>query len=149
MASEAPFWKTKILSEMTQEEWESLCDGCAQCCRHKLQDEDTGFVYQTNVACRLLDIESCCCIDYQNRSRLVPTCSVMTPDLAGSLTWLPETCAYRRLAVGKNLEWWHPLVSGDHRIVHELGISIREKTVSEKEVGLDHLEDYIVNDPDS
>ncbi len=147
MPAEPPFWKTKTLSEMTPDEWEALCDGCAQCCLHKLQDEDTGFVYHTKVACRLLDIERCCCTDYQNRAKLVPACSVLTPALASSLTWLPKTCAYRRLATGRELEWWHPLISGDRRIVHELGISVRNRAVSENEVGLDHLEDYIVNDP--
>ena len=149
MPSEAPFWKTKKLSEMSPEEWESLCDGCAQCCLHKLEDEDSGFVYHTNVACRLLDLETCRCTDYQNRSSLVPGCLVLTLELAGSLTWLPETCAYRRLATGYQLEWWHPLVAGDCRIVHELGISVRGNVVSEKDVGLDNLEDHIINDPDA
>ena len=107
-----PFWKTKSLVEMTSEEWESLCDGCARCCLHKVEYKDSGEVHYTNVACRLLDMWLCRCTSYQKRIKLVPTCLVMTAAKAADLEWLPGTCAYRRLALGKELEWWHPLVSG-------------------------------------
>jgi uncharacterized protein len=142
--TEQPFWKIKELSEMTLEEWESLCDGCARCCLHKLEDEDTGEVFYTNVACRLLDEITCRCTNYASRSRLVPTCLVLDADLARQLSWLPPTCAYRLLAEGKDLEWWHPLVSGDRHIIHELGISVRGSIISENEIDMEQLEDYII-----
>jgi uncharacterized protein len=141
-----PFWRRKRLDEMTQAEWESLCDGCARCCLHKLQDVDTGEIFYTNVACRLLDFQSCQCTNYKARTELIHTCVQLTPELAGSLKWLPPTCAYRRLAEGKDLEWWHPLVSGDKNIIHELGISIRGYAISEDEIDMDHLEDYVTDD---
>jgi uncharacterized protein len=141
---EAPFWKAKKLTEMTREEWESLCDGCARCCLHKLEDEDTGEIFYTNIACRLLDQITCRCTNYPNRSRLVPTCLVLDADMAQQLTWLPPTCAYRLLAEGRDLEWWHPLVSGDRHVIHELGVSVRGSIISENEIDMEHLEDYII-----
>jgi len=138
-----PFWKTKKLSEMTHEEWESLCDGCGKCCQIKFQDVDSGEIFHTNVVCRLLDIYRCRCKAYSERTRLVPTCVVVTEDLARTQKWLPETCAYRLLAEGKDLEWWHPLVSGSPKTVHTAGISVRAKVVSEEKVDPDDLEDYI------
>ncbi len=128
-----PFWKTKRLDEMSREEWESLCDGCARCCLHKLEDEDTGEILQTNVCCRLLDTEACRCTRYAERRRLVPDCWVLTPGNVAGLHWMPRSCAYRRLAEGRDLEWWHPLVSGDPDTVHRAGISVRGKVVSERE----------------
>ena len=139
-----PFWKTKSLVEMTPEEWESLCDGCARCCLHKVEYKDTGEVYYTNVACRLLDLWSCRCTSYQNRIRQVPTCLVMTPTKAKDLQWLPGTCAYRRVALGKELDWWHPLVSGDLKTVHEAGISVRGKVLPEEYVHPDELEKHVI-----
>ncbi len=138
-----PFWKSKQLAEMTQEEWESLCDGCANCCLHKLQDDDSGEVYYTNVACRLLNLKKCRCKAYDERLKLMPTCLKLTPEKVGSLPWLPQTCAYRLLSEGKDLPWWHPLVSGDPELVHRLGISIRGRAVSEKFMNMDNLEDYV------
>ena len=129
---------------MTPDEWESLCDGCARCCLHKVEYKDTGEVCYTNVACKLLDVWTCRCTSYENRSRLVPTCLVMTPAKARELLWLPESCAYRRLSVGKDLEWWHPLVSGDPNTVHQAWISVRGKVVSEKSVPPDQLEEHII-----
>ena len=142
---EQPFWKTKKLNEMTRDEWESLCDGCARCCLHKLEDEDTGEIFYTNVACRLLDPITCRCSNYETRSRLVPTCLVLDAELAQQLNWLPPTCAYRLLAEGKDLEWWHPLVSGDRHVIHELGVSVRGSFIYETEVDIEQLEDYIID----
>lgn len=137
------FWLTKSLAEMTPEEWESLCDGCGRCCLYKVRCQDTGEVYYTNVACRFLDARRCRCTSYDQRTRLVPHCLVLTPAKAGELQWLPTTCAYRRLAVGVGLEWWHPLVSGDPNTVYKAGISVRGKVVPEQCVNLDQLEEYI------
>lgn len=143
--TDAPFWKTKSLEEMTRAEWESLCDGCARCCLFKLEDEDTGEIYYTNVVCRLLDRHHCQCTRYTDRQTLVPTCLVLTPELVHSLKWMPSTCAYRKLAEGKDLEWWHPLVSGDPETVHRARISVRRKTVSEDEINPDDLEDHVTD----
>lgn len=141
-----PFWKTKRLDEMSPDEWESLCDGCAQCCLIKFEDEDSGRVYHTNVVCEYLEIYHCRCTRYSERSVLVPTCLTLTPDLAASLAWMPETCAYRLLAEGKDLPLWHPLVSGDKATVHKSGISVRGKVVSARNVEEDDLPDYVVDE---
>jgi uncharacterized cysteine cluster protein YcgN (CxxCxxCC family) len=145
MAKEKPFWKHKTLEQMTTEEWESLCDGCAQCCLIKLEDEDTGALDYTDVACRLLDHGTCRCSDYINRRAQVPDCVSLTPEAVGRLRWLPRTCAYKVIAEGGDLAWWHPLVSGDPETVHEAGISVRGRIVAE-ESGVDP-EDRIVDWP--
>ena len=131
-----PYWKRKSLSEMTAEEWEGLCDGCALCCMHKLEDEETGEVYYTDVACRLLDLETCRCVDYARRAKEVAECFVLSADAPGMFAWLPATCAYRRLANGQDLPAWHPLITGDPESVHTAGISVRGKAVSENETRL-------------
>ncbi|MBC7953509.1 MAG: YcgN family cysteine cluster protein [Rhodospirillaceae bacterium] len=135
----SPFWRTKPISSMSRTEWESLCDGCGKCCLHKLEDEDTGRVHYTNVACRMLNTGTCRCKDYDNRKRYVPDCVQLTAAAVGELKWLPTTCAYRLLAEGKDLPWWHPLVSGDDNTVHEAGISVRARCIPENRAGpLDH-----------
>lgn len=126
-----PFWRTRALEEMTGAEWESLCDRCARCCMIKLEDEETGEIAQTDVVCRLLDLRTCACGDYAARRRRVPECLRVTPELARAAAWLPPTCAYRLLAEGEELRWWHPLVSGDPETVHQAGISVRGKVVRE------------------
>ena len=134
-----PFWETKSLDEMTPAEWESLCDGCARCCLHKLEYEGTGEVYYTNIVCRLLDSKSCRCACYERRHLLVPGCLGLNPSKVKQLKWLPRTCAYRRLAEGSGLKWWHPLVSNDPNTVHEADISVRGKIVNEDNVHPDEL----------
>jgi len=135
------FWKTKSLEEMSDAEWESLCDGCGKCCLAKLEDEDTAEIHWTSVGCRLLDVGACRCSDYQNRSAKVADCVRLTPANVRTIAWLPSTCAYRLVAQGEGLAWWHPLVSGDPDTVHEAGISVRGK-VSASETDLDAVEDY-------
>lgn len=142
--SKKPFWKTKSLSEMTPEEWESLCDCCGLCCLRKFENENTGQVFYTNVACFMLDTENCRCISYKHRTRLVQDCLVLDVAKAKQFTWLPETCAYRLLLEGNELEWWHPLVSGNENTVHEADISVRNKVISEKEIPPDQLENYSI-----
>ena len=138
-----PFWKTKTLTEMTPQEWESLCDGCGRCCLVKLEDEDTGKIHFTNLACKLLDRRTCRCSDYAHRSARVPDCVRLTPENVGKLNWLPDTCAYRRLAKGQPLSWWHPLVSGSKGTVAEAGISVSGQVRSEEGVAEADLEDHL------
>ncbi|MTI10901.1 YcgN family cysteine cluster protein [Curvivirga aplysinae] len=138
-----PFWETKSLYEMTQTEWESLCDGCGQCCLHKMEDIDTGEIAVTNVACKLLDLNSCQCKHYPNRLDHVPDCVQLTPKDAETLTWLPKTCAYKLIADGDDLPTWHPLISGDPNTVHEAGISVQDEVVGEEEV--EDLEEHVMH----
>ncbi len=142
-----PFWRTVPLAEMSSAQWESLCDGCGRCCLNKLLYEDTGEIAWTDVACHLLDGESCRCGDYERRHELVPDCQQLTAESVPTLTWLPPTCGYRLIAEGRDLYWWHPLVSGDPETVHEAGVSVRGRTQKETEVKLDYLEDYVVSWP--
>lgn len=142
---EIPFWKEKPLKEMTKTEWESLCDGCGRCCLNKIEHETTGEIFHTNVACRLLDPETCRCSSYDDRKRYVPECQILTPLNLHRYNWMPSTCAYRILAEGRELNWWHPLVSGDPETVHEAKISVRGRTVSERDT--DDLEGHVVSWP--
>ena len=137
-----PFWKRKSLRELSSDEWESLCDGCGKCCLHKLEDEDTGKVSYTEVACSLLDIGTCRCTNYSCRTLLIPDCVKLTATNLESIQWLPGTCAYKLIYEGKDLHWWHPLVSGDPKTVHQAGISVRSRAVAEQMAG--NLEDHIV-----
>jgi uncharacterized cysteine cluster protein YcgN (CxxCxxCC family) len=139
------FWNTKRLDEMSPAEWESLCDGCGRCCLHKLEDIDTGLVFYTNVACHLLERQSCQCKDYENRRERVRDCLVITVADTQRHNWLPRSCAYRILAEGRSLDWWHPLVSGTPDSVLKAGISVAGRTVSEESIPADDLEDYIIN----
>ena len=165
MADESPFWRRKTLAEMTAAEWESLCDGCGRCCLVKLEEDlsdrpparsRTGKVlpepdpriYFTDVGCKLLDGQACRCRDYANRTAHVHDCVRLTPEVVAEIGWLPPTCAYRLLDEGRELYWWHPLVSGDPETVHAAGISVRGRvSASEGEVAPEHLEDRIVGWP--
>ncbi|MGB5606934.1 MAG: YcgN family cysteine cluster protein [Gammaproteobacteria bacterium] len=145
MVTEArSFWNTKSLAQLTPDEWESLCDGCGRCCLHKLEDIDTGLLYYTDIACRLLDEQQCRCRNYPERARLVKDCLVISPHEHARFAWLPSSCAYRKLAQGEDLDWWHPLVSGDPETVHTAGISVRGRCVSEYQVPEDELEDHVI-----
>ncbi|WP_404710751.1 YcgN family cysteine cluster protein [Sphingomonas sp. MMS24-J13] len=143
MGEMSRFWEEKSLAQLDRGEWEALCDGCGKCCLHKLEDEETGEIFPTNVACRLLDRKSGQCSDYKHRKRYVPDCIQLTPAKLDELEWLPTTCAYRLVAHGEPLPEWHHLISGSRETVHEAGVSVRGWTVSEDEAG--ELEYHIVD----
>ncbi len=142
---ETPFWRAKTLAQMTPQEWESLCDGCGRCCLHKLRDDDTDEILFTSVACHLLDRQSCRCGDYERRQARVPDCVALRPDEVAAIDWLPPSCAYRLVQEGRDLAWWHPLVSGDPDSVHAGGASVRGRVISERAAG--PLEDYVAGWP--
>ena len=125
--ADEPFWRTKSLEEMDGAEWESLCDGCGRCCLVKLEDEDSGDIHYTDVGCTLLDGTTCRCRSYPTRQKIVPDCVRLTPEVVRTISWLPPTCAYRLVAEGRDLYWWHPLVSGDPTTPHEAGVTIRDR----------------------
>ena len=139
----APFWEEKSLSELTRDEWESLCDGCAKCCLHRLEDEDTGDIYFTNVHCRLLDTDTGRCTDYKNRSNLVSDCVTITLDTLEDPYWLPKTCSYRLMAEGKPLPQWHPLITGDPDSVIGARMRVCDRTICEDEA--DNLENHLID----
>lgn len=144
MLDKKNFWEIKSLDEMSDNEWESLCDGCGRCCLVKLQDEETDEVYLTNIACQLLDIESCRCSDYENRLQKVPMCLNLKTDLAEMLDYLPETCAYRLLSQGQALHDWHPLLSSSSDSTFKAGISVTEFAVAEESIHPEQIENHII-----
>ncbi|USD39312.1 YcgN family cysteine cluster protein [Ferrimonas sp. SCSIO 43195] len=144
MSEQQPFWH-KPLQDMTEKEWESLCDGCGKCCLNKLIDDDTEEVYFTNVACKLLNDKTCDCQKYERRFEWVPDCYKVTPENVATIEWLPPSCSYRRLQEGRGLPSWHPLLTGSKSEMHKQGMSVRRKVLSELHVGPDpDLIGYIV-----
>jgi len=146
MSEQTKFWLTTALEDMNDQQWESLCDGCAQCCAHKVQDEETEEIFFSNVVCRYLDTNKCQCSVYQDRHTHVPDCIKITPENAKTLSWIPQTCAYKRLANGLPLPKWHPLETGDPQSTHNANISIINKVINEADINMDDLEDYLVED---
>jgi uncharacterized cysteine cluster protein YcgN (CxxCxxCC family) len=142
--SEAPFWETKTLEQMTPEEWEALCDTCGRCCLFKLEDGDTHEIFYTRVICRYFNIEAGACRVYCDRTQLVPTCLQLDPHRVAELGWIPHTCAYRRLAEGRRLAAWHPLIAGSRKRMQKCGIAVNQRVISEEMVDIDYLEDYII-----
>jgi len=148
LAARAPFWKQKALEDLSPAEWESLCDGCGRCCLVKLEDEDSGEIHFTDITCQLFNAGTCRCADYPHRGRRVRDCIKLTPAKVRTLSWLPPSCAYRLVAEGRDLAWWHPLVSGSPMSVHEAGVSVQGRVrVSEKAVRLADYPDHIVDWP--
>lgn len=142
----SPAWLEKPLGQLDQGQWEALCDGCAKCCLHKVEDEHGGTVRYTNIACRLLDLETCRCTDYPNRQQRVADCVTLDSGSKARLDWLPKTCAYRLRAGQQRLSSWHPLVSGEPDSAHLAGVSIRAWAVSERQLDdLDRLEDHVIH----
>jgi len=144
-ASNTPFWERKYLEEMSEREWESLCDGCGRCCLHKFEDDTSGDIYFTDVACQYLDEETCSCPHYHDRQKYVPDCLSITPNWEEKFNWLPSTCAYRLLYEGKSLHDWHPLISGNKQSVHLAGISVRGRTYRDNEIREDQLFEHIIH----
>jgi uncharacterized cysteine cluster protein YcgN (CxxCxxCC family) len=139
------FWQHKTLDELSEAEWEALCDGCGRCCLVKIEDQDSGKLFYTNVVCQYFDNASCRCSRYRERSKLVPDCIKVTPEVARQESWLPHSCAYRLLAEGKPLPDWHPLISRDADSVHRNRISVRGRVVSERFVHPEELVEHLVN----
>ena len=139
------FWETKNLIDMNKNEWESLCDKCGKCCVIKLEDFDTQEVHYTNVSCKLLCEKSASCKDYENRKSIVPDCIILSPDNLKDLKWMPETCAYKLLNEGKNLPYWHPLLSGNDKEIVNSGNSVKNRVTNENEIKIKDLPDYIFN----
>lgn len=146
MAQEV-FWRRKSLREMTRPEWESLCDGCALCCLHKVEDEDTEEVFYTTVVCNLLDMENCQCTEYDKRCELVPSCIRLQPEDVETFDWLPGTCSYRLIHEGQDLPDWHPLLTGDEQSVIKANASVLSVyEVKDNEITEDQLIDYVLDE---
>ncbi|MFZ8169371.1 YcgN family cysteine cluster protein [Alteromonas macleodii] len=154
----AAFWETKSLEEMTQKEWESLCDGCGKCCLQKFIDDDAVEEYEvtdhindnekihyTNIVCTYLNTKKCECTQYERRTELVPDCVKLTKENLKDIFFMPNSCTYRRLYEGRGIPSWHPLLNkGKKHVMHAKGMSVRNKTVFETDVDLNNFEDYIV-----
>lgn len=145
MSADIPFWQRKRLSEMTQEEWESLCDGCGLCCLAKLEDEDTGEIWYTDLACPYMDLKTGRCTTYDTRLEKVPECTLLTADTITQYEWLPHTCAYRTLSEGRPLADWHPLRSGDPASVEKAGISVKNRVIHIDTVPEEDWEEHIIH----
>lgn len=147
-----PFWEEKSLEQLNDKEWEALCDGCGRCCLIKLEDEDTGEIFTSDVHCNLFDSATCACGDYKNRQAKVPDCIKLTPQNVTELKWIPTTCAYRRIAEGKGLAWWHPLVCGNTEEIEKVGVSVYGRTFAEQDIKpeqwVEHAADWPNWDPD-
>jgi len=142
------FWERKTMAQMSQDEWEALCDGCGKCCLNKLEDEDSGEVVLTNIACRLLDDSTCLCAQYDIRHQFIPECIVLTAsNIPEHLYWMPQTCAYRLVHEGRPLKDWHPLISGHANSVHAAGVSVKDKPVPEFEIDEDDWEEHVIEEP--
>ena len=139
------FWKGKTLEQLSPEEWEALCDGCGQCCLYKLEDEESGDLYLTNVVCRFLDHKSCQCRVYKERHQAVPTCVQLTPQNVLELKWIPPTCAYKLIAEGRELPAWHPLICGERQSLQKSEFFVGDRVISETEVDMDDLENYVIS----
>lgn len=144
MVTDDKFWESKSLAQMTHDEWESLCDGCGLCCLVKIEDEDTGEVFNTSVSCRLLTVQNCCCSDYENRLAAAPMCMQLTLENLPELHWLPESCSYNLLYKGEPLPAWHPLITGDRESVHQAGVSVKWFAQSEEYIHPDQLQDFVI-----
>ena len=139
-----PYWKTKNMAEFSRQEWENLCDGCGKCCCIRLEDEEAQAIYITDVACKLFDSGACQCSDYSNRSKNVPDCVTLTPNNVDQLHWMPETCAYKLVANGKELPDYHHLVSGSRETIHEVGMSVQNAVQSETDIDDEDIPSHIV-----
>lgn len=138
------FWERYTLDEMSDAEWEALCDGCGQCCLIKLEDPDSGERALTNVACRLLDTETARCRDYAHRFDTVPECLQLTRASLAQFDWLPDSCAYRRLHEKRGLAGWHPLRAGNDARMRRKGVSVAGRCFSEHEVPDADIDDHII-----
>lgn len=143
------FWEIKSLGELTDQEWESLCDGCGLCCLHKIKDKTTGKIYYTYVACKLLDIDTCQCTSYKQRQGIISECLEIIPNNFSRMHMLPETCAYRRISERKSLLWWHPLISQNPNTVHEAGISVRGKVIPEQDIAVNDIPKFIMEEEEN
>tara|TARA_X000001036_G_C20056713_1_gene553267 strand:+ start:72 stop:530 length:459 start_codon:yes stop_codon:yes gene_type:complete len=143
MIEKENFWKSKTLKQMTNDEWESLCDGCGKCCLHKLEDIDTGEISVSNVSCMYLDLKTCGCMDYKHRHKNVKDCIKLTPETIDKINWLPNTCSYKLVLNNDDLPDWHHLVSGDKNTIHERGMSVKNFSISEKDIS--DVNEYILD----
>ena len=139
------FWEHTPLADLSRQEWELLCDGCARCCLLKMEDEESGQLYYTRIACQYLDLETCRCSVYQERTIRVPTCHRLTADNLDQVYFMPRTCAYRLLAEGKPLPWWHPLVAGDRAQMQQAGIALQGRVLSERYVHPDGWDEHVID----